>query len=280
MSQLLLSSPELTRSQFHSISDMVRGLCGINLHIGKVALVRARLNKRLRQLGLRSFDQYMDLIRDDVDGSETVAMLNALSTNLTHFFREPKHFEALRKDVIPDMLDRHEQDRRLRLWSAGCSSGEEPYSIAMTLKDAAGDLAGWDVGILATDLSTRMLQVAREGVYPSQRMRDVPPGMLMENFCVYPDRSRPCYRVRDSLRKMVHFARLNLMAPWPMKGKFDAIFCRNVMIYFDKPTQETLVRRFWDQLAPGGTLFIGHSESLTGVRHGFRYLRPTVYQKT
>jgi len=279
MSQLLLSSPELTGSQFSSISTMVKGLCGINLHVGKVALVRARLNKRLRQLGLKSFDQYMKLIRNDADGSETVAMLDALATNLTHFFREPKHFETLRKDVIDEMLARHRQDRRLRLWSAGCSSGEEPYSIAMTLKDTAGDLIGWDVGILATDLSTRMLEAARRGVYPSQRMRDVPPGLLMEHFAVDRSQSPPQYRVKDSLRRMVHFARLNLVAPWPMKGKFDVIFCRNVMIYFDKHTQEALVRRFWDQLSPGGTLFIGHSESLTGIRHRFRYLRPTVYQK-
>jgi chemotaxis protein methyltransferase CheR len=278
MAQLPLHTAELTASQFTAISQTVKELCGLNLHEGKVALVKARLNKRLHALGLTSYGQYVDHIRQDTGGTETTAMLDALATNHTYFFREPQHFEVLRRTVVPAMLARHHGDRRLRLWSAGCSSGEEPYSMAITIKEAISDLAQWDVGILATDLSTRMLQVCREGRFPADRLREMPSNLVLENFtCLGGGRRQ--YQVSDALRRMVHFARLNLMGSWPMTGQFDVIFCRNVMIYFDKPTQERLIERFWNQMVRGGMLFIGHSESLAGVRHRFRYVRPTVYEK-
>jgi chemotaxis protein methyltransferase CheR len=279
MAGSLLQTTELTDAQFATISDTVRRLCGIHLHEGKTALVKARLNKRLRALGLTGYGQYVDRIQQDAGGSEAAAMLEALSTNHTFFFREPQHFEVLRRSVIPAMLAQHRDDRCLRLWSAGCSSGEEPYSIAITLKEAITDLERWDVGILATDLSRRVLHAAREGIYPEDRLRETPPKQVMEHFTCLPDRSQRRYRVSDALRQIVHVAHLNLVEPWPMKGPFDVIFCRNVMIYFDKATQQRLIDRFWDQLARGGTLFIGHSESLAGVRHRFRYVRPTVYEK-
>jgi chemotaxis protein methyltransferase CheR len=279
MAQTLLETAELTASQFSAISETVKGLCGIHLHEGKMALVKARLNKRLRALGLTSYGQYVERIRQDAGGTEVATMLDALSTNHTYFFREPQHFEVLRRSVIPDLLDRRRRDRRLRIWSAGCSSGEEPYSIAMTLKEAVGDLGAWDVGILATDLSRRMLRMAQEGIYPEERLRETPSPRVVEHFSCLRGGSRRLYRVSDALRRMVHFAWLNLVDPWPMKGEFDVIFCRNVMIYFDKPTQARLIERFWNQMARGGTLFVGHSESLAGVRHRFRYVRPTVYEK-
>ena len=276
MTQALTAGIELTDPQFSSISRLVKGMAGINLHDGKRMLVKARLNKRLRALGMRSFDQYVDRLRADVDGSETRAMLDALSPNLTFFFREPRHFQLLAEHVVPAMLERHRTDRRLRLWSAGCSSGEEPYSIAMTLRKAIPDAAFWDIGILATDISTRVLQVAARGVYGSERLRKVHSEHVRENFH---GEDTGGYRVKESLRRMVTFARLNLMDAWPMRGKFDTIFCRNVMIYFDKPTQEALVDRFWNQLAPGGVLFVGHSESLAGIRHRFEHVQPTMYQR-
>jgi len=279
MTKLLASQAELTPSQFRSISELVKRQCGINLHDGKVALVKARLSKRLRALGLTDFGAYMDHVQGDATGSELVAMFDALSTNLTHFFREPRHFEMLRERVIPAMLERHQKDRRLRIWSAGCSSGEEPYSVAITLHDVLGGLGGWDVGILGTDLSVRMLNIAQRGVYPPDRLQTVGPRLLLDHFTCELDRGRQTHRVKEPLRRAVQFARLNLMDPWPMKGQFDAIFCRNVMIYFDKASQGELIERFWQQLAPGGTLFIGHSESLAGVRHRFRYVQPTVYEK-
>jgi len=279
MMQTTLSAAELTTTQFQSISNLVKGLCGINLHNGKMALVKARLNKRLRVLGLKDFGQYLDRVRDDADGSETRVMLDALSTNLTYFFREPRHFEIFKSSVVPALRARHKQDRRLRIWSAGCSSGEEPYSIAMILKEAVDDLPLWDVGILATDISLQMLRIAITGIYNPERLRQAPSRVIMDNFTCISEPGQGGYRINDSLRRLVHFARLNLMDPWPMKGPFDAIFCRNVMIYFDKPTQQRLIERFWRQLAPGGTLFIGHSESLAGVRHKFKYVQPTVYEK-
>ena len=171
------------------------------------------------------------------------------------------------------------KSRRLHVWSAGCSSGEEPYSIAIHLREAIPDLQAWDVKVLATDLSTAVLARAREGIYDKQRLQDVPGMLRSKHFTCIEARPERRYQVKESLRKLVHFARLNLMDPWPMRGPFEVIFCRNVMIYFDKPTQGQLVERFSELLAPGGTLFIGHSESLTGVRHQLRYVEPTVYEK-
>ncbi|MCE5327671.1 MAG: protein-glutamate O-methyltransferase CheR [Planctomycetaceae bacterium] len=275
----LLPGAELTTSQFASISQLVKELCGINLHQGKMMLVKARLSKRLRQLGLTSFGQYMDRIRDDANGGEVRAMLEALSTNLTYFFREEHHFQVLRRTAIPAMLARHKRDRRVRLWSAGCSSGEEAYSIAMTLHEVMGGCPGWDVGILGTDLSTQVLRMAMEALYTPDRLRQMGPSAILEHFTAHDCGGVRRYRLKEPLRRLVTFARLNLMDAWPMTGTFDVIFCRNVMIYFDKATQQRLIQRFWNQLCDGGLLFIGHSESLAGIEHRFGYVEPTVYQK-
>jgi chemotaxis protein methyltransferase CheR len=273
------STADLTTSQFAAISNVVKQRCGINLRDGKKALVKARLYKRVRALGLDGFGQYVEHLRTDAGGAEMAAMLDALSTNLTYFFREPRHFEVLENTAIPQIMARHAKDRRIRIWSAGCSSGEEPYSIAMIIKDAIGDPTGWDIGVLATDLSSKMLNLARKGMYELGQLQQTPLRLIQKNFTVVPDGPQRYYRVNRPLRQMVHFAHLNLMDPWPMKGPFDVIFCRNVMIYFDKPTQHQLVERLQELLAPDGVLFIGHSESLTGVPHYLRYLEPTVYQK-
>ncbi len=206
--------------------------------------------------------------------------IDSISTNLTGFFREPAHFDHLAQVVLPQIADRTAgQGRRLRIWSAGCSSGEEPYTVAIVMNEHIPDLDAWDARILATDLSTRMLARAREGTYEAHRLAEVPGGCLSRYFtCVHP-RGERVYRVNDRLRRLVCFARLNLMEAWPMQGPFDVIFCRNVMIYFDKPTQSRLVEQFWRLLAPGGVLFVGHSESLARVKHGFEYVQPTVYRK-
>ena len=272
--------PELTPTQFTAISDMVRTWSGINLHVGKMALVKSRLNRRLRTLGMNSFGEYVEHIADDAHGVEKAIMLESLATNLTHFFREPKHFEFLRDEVLPQLLVRHKDDRRVRIWSAGCSSGEEPYSIAMVLREAAAELAGWDVGILATDLSQKMIDVALDGAYAPQQLRETTPRRIHDHFTRSERHDPRRYRVKASLRQMVHFCRLNLVDRWPMKGPFDAIFCRNVMIYFDKPTQQRLIERLSDILCPGGVLFLGHAESLAGVRHRFEYVAPAIYRKT
>ncbi len=279
MSPLGTQSVDLTEAQFKQISRLVKDLCGINLHGGKKQLVRARLAKRLRQLGIPTFKQYLDYVRREGGGDELTAMLDALSTNKTSFFREPAHFDYLVETIVPRLLDRDKKDRRLRIWSAGCSSGEEPYTIAIHLFEAVPDLENWDARILATDISTKVLEAAREGIYNKHRLADVPGLLRSKYFTCIEARPERQYQVKDPLRELVRFARLNLMDPWPMRGPFEVIFCRNVMIYFDKPTQTELIERFFDILAPGGTLFIGHSESLTGVKHRFRYVQPTVYEK-
>jgi len=275
-----LLSLELSESQFNEISDLVKSLCGINLHDGKKELVKARLTKRLRKLNLCSFAEYMEYVRSDTSGAELTNMLDALSTNLTSFFRENEHFEYLAEQVFPAILDNAPRTgRRLRIWSAGCSSGEEPYSIAITVSEKIPDLRSWDAKILATDISTRMLARAARGVYDAERIKTVSPQARSRYFECIETRPDRMYRVTDALGAMVHYARLNLMNRWPMQGPFDVIFCRNVMIYFDKVTQGKLINRFYDLLAPGGTLFIGHSESLAGVKHQFRYMQPTIYQR-
>lgn len=279
MTQAMLQQPTLTEAQFRKIATLVKSRAGINLHDGKHELVKSRLTKRLRQLGLDSFDQYIERVSTDRTGAELTTMLDILSTNLTHFFRESQHFDFLKQTAVPQIMDRCRATHRIRIWSAGCSSGEEPYTLAIVLSEAVPIESGWDVRILATDLSTQVLAIAREGVYTAQRLKGTPPEAIARCFTLVETKPERTYRVKQPLRQMVHFARLNLMEAWPMQGPFDVIFCRNVMIYFDKPTQEQLVRRYFDVLAPQGYLFIGHSESLTGVQHDFDYVQPTVYQK-
>jgi len=269
-----LSPLKLKRAQFDRISHLVGQLTGINLHSGKQELVRARLAKRLRSLGLKSFDAYMEYLDHDHPEGEVVAMIEAMTTNKTSFFRESQHFGYLRRQIVPGLTH-----RKVRVWSAGCSSGEEPYSTAILLQETIQEHALWDIEILATDLSSPMLAQARKGVYGTKHLRDVPPLLISKYFTCIETRPVRRYQVVEPLRRRVHFARLNLMGEWPMRGPFDVIFCRNVMIYFDKVIQEQLVNRFWKLLKPGGHLFVGHSESLAGSLHKFRYVQPAIYVK-
>jgi chemotaxis protein methyltransferase CheR len=270
---------DLSEAEFRQISEVVYSHCGINLHDGKKALVRARIAKELRARGFRSASQYLGQIQADRSGAELASLIDALSTNLTSFFREPVHFQFLRERFLPELMERRRRGRqgRIRVWSAGCSSGQEPYSLAMTLADVLrAQLGDWDAKILATDISTIKLQEARAGIYEADDLNNVPAAMLREHF--EPLQGR--FGVKPGLRRLVAFRRLNLMErPWPFSATFDCILCRNVMIYFDHPTQEQLVGRFWDQLESGGLLFTGHSESLTGISHRFRYVQPTIYEK-
>ncbi|NLF29814.1 MAG: protein-glutamate O-methyltransferase [Planctomycetes bacterium] len=267
---------ELTDAQFSALSRLVKQVAGINLHEGKRELVKSRLNKRLRHLGLRDFNQYIEYLAADTTAGELTAMLDAISTNLTSFFRENAHFEFLASSVLPAW---GASARPLRAWSAGCSSGEEAYTLAICLQENLPKPAGRDVRILATDLSTRVLNKAAAGVYDADRLESMPAALRGRYFTPVLRDGQRCFQVSDGIRRMVTFGRLNLMEAWPMRGPFDLIFCRNVMIYFDKATQGALVNRFHDLLASGGLLFIGHSESLTGIQHRFRYVQPTVYRK-
>jgi chemotaxis protein methyltransferase CheR len=273
----------LTERDFRKISKLVYEHCGINLHVGKKELIRARLAKRLRHGNFKTFSEYMKHVFDDKTGKEFSVLIDSLSTNLTSFFREVQHFEFLRNKFIPSLMEKKAQKSnfRIRTWSAGCSSGEEPYSIAITLLDAVEGRGRWDIKILGTDISTSVLEVAKMGVYDKQRVNPVSP-MQRQKYLVSTQKNKQSvFEVSKSLRDVVIFKYLNLMQDWPINpaGGVDFIFCRNVMIYFDKPTQENLVNRFWNVLAPGGVLFTGHSESLTGIKHKFKYIQPTIYMK-
>jgi chemotaxis protein methyltransferase CheR len=266
---------ELNHHQFQEISRLVYQQCGINLKSGKEALVRARLTKRLRALHMSSVEAYMHLIGSQQGQHEIQTLIDVMTTNKTSFFREAAHFDYLAEVILPN-LDQH----RLRLWSAACSSGEEPYTLAMVLREAFASVDQKDVLILATDISHRMIEIAQDGIYSQERLAGVPRAMVSKYFQREASSSgAPRFHVKSSLRQLVRLAPLNLMQSWPMKGPFDVIFCRNVMIYFDRPTQQTLISRFHDLLAPGGYLFVGHSEGLSGIRHAFQYMQPAIYRK-
>ena len=281
MTGLALQEIVLGERDFRLISDLVYEHCGINLHDGKKELVRARLAKRLREGRFQNFPDYIQYVLDDPTGREFSILVDSLSTNLTKFFREEQHFEYMRSQLLPHILESKQarRDLRIRGWSAGCSTGEEPYSIAITLLEAIQGKGRWDAKVLATDVSTRVLEQAQEGVYEKERIEPIPLPLRNKYLNRMRDGHRDLYEVASSLRSVVIFHYLNLMQDWPIKGPLDFIFCRNVMIYFDKPTQGRLINRFYDLLASGGVLFTGHSESLTGIEHRFRYVQPTIYTK-
>ena len=268
LSSLAFADHELTSAQFSRVAALLYEHCGIAMRPGKEGLVRARLAKRMRKLSIPDFAEYLELVGDNPAHAEFGEMVDALTTNKTSFLRERSHFDYLRETVIPSL------GNTARIWSAGCSSGEEAYTLAMLLLDSNVPGTARDVRILATDISQRMLTAARTATYSADLMVDVPAEWQRRYWTRGADNS---YVATPAVRALVKFASLNLMEHWPMRGPFDAIFCRNVMIYFDKQTQQRLVERFWTLLRPGGHLFVGHSESLTGTSHRFRYVQPAVY---
>lgn len=265
---------ELSHAQFEEVRQIVYQKCGINLTPGKEELVKSRLTKRLQVLALNNFAEYLQFVKQDTSGTELAQMLDVLTTNKTYFYRESAHFDYLCQEILP-----HLRQPKLRIWSAGCSSGEEPYTIALLLREHLKNIDQYDVRILATDLSMRVLETAQKAIYSADTLSELPPTLLQKYFTLAPGAAGRTYCVNDNVRKLVKFARLNLLAEWPMKGPFDVIFCRNVMIYFDLVTRQRLVQRYWQLLAPGGRLFIGHSESLNGINHQFRYIQPAAYVK-
>ncbi len=271
--------PELSDRDFHNFCQLVYQHAGIHLSPQKKELVRARLSKILRLRGLSEFQDYYELVRRDQSGVELVQLLDAISTNQTAFWREPGHFVFLGQEVLPAWRSRNRQGRRWRLWSAGCSSGEEAYSLAMVLLDglSAAELTG--VKILATDLNTQVLAQAQRGIYPLARLEPLPVEWRRRFFQKGVNQWEGYVRVKPEIRSLVQFRRLNFMEPFQFGENFDIIFCRNVMIYFDKNTQAELVHKFYQCLNPGGYLFIGHSESLCSITHNFNYVKPTIYRK-
>ncbi|MBN2321137.1 MAG: protein-glutamate O-methyltransferase CheR [Acidobacteria bacterium] len=266
----------LKQRVFQEIGQIVYKACGIRLVHGKEELVRSRLLKRLRALGLPNFEVYMHYVKDKKNEQELKVMIESLTTNKTSFFRENPHFEYMRTSILPGLIAR---GSGVRIWSAGCSSGEEPYSIAILLDEEWPCLNRSDLRILATDISTPILEKARKGEYEKELLMGIPAYFREKYFSRILSAPVPTFRINDSIKKMVRFANLNLMAPWPMKGSFDLIFCRNVMIYFDHATQQELVRRFYDILVPGGYLMVGHSESLIASDCDLKYIRPATYMR-
>ncbi|MCG8408452.1 MAG: hypothetical protein MI923_24895 [Phycisphaerales bacterium] len=206
-----------------------------------------------------------------------IQLLNMISTNLTYFFRESKHFELLRTTLLPKLIRAKQKrgERRIRFWSAACSTGEEVYSLLITVLPFLDPVGSWDFKLLGSDISTQVLAKAKEGRYDKTQIQGIDPHKIPDYF----SRQNHSLVVRADLKGLVRFARLNLLEPFPFKGLFEIIFCRNVMIYFDRSTREQIVRKFHQYLVPGGYLFIGHSENLTGLDHQFSYIGPAVYRK-
>ncbi|MBI5435156.1 MAG: protein-glutamate O-methyltransferase [Planctomycetes bacterium] len=283
-SHALFGVIEITPTEYTAFRDYIYERCGISLGDQKQILLQNRLNRRLRSLGLSSFMQYLKLLEDgDPGGSELDLFLNAVTTNKTDFFREQHHFDFLRERWLPAKQAAAAQsgDRRLRVWSAGCSSGEEPYSIAITLLDALGaDAARWPIAIHATDLNSDVLRRAANAIYADERVTDVPQSILKRHFLRGTGDKQGLVRVKQATRSLVTFQRLNFMdGAWGVPAPFDVIFCRNAMIYFDQPTQQTLVGRFLEHLAPGGHLIIGHSESIHGRADELVHEGKTIYRR-
>ncbi|NBW07636.1 MAG: chemotaxis protein [Caulobacteraceae bacterium] len=253
-----------TAEDFRHIAQILHSHAGIALNEGKAALVYSRLAKRLRTLGLRSFRDYCALIQDASGVDERQAMTAALTTNVTRFYREPHHFDHLRDEVMPMLAARARSGGRVRLWSAACSNGQEPYSMAMTVLSVLPEANELDFRILATDIDPNMVADGIAGVYPEEALDPAPPALRNKFFEKAPSQGRNMLSATQPLRDLISFKELNLIGDWPMRGKFDVIFCRNVVIYFDDATQERVWKRFTPLMNPGATLYIGHSERVSG----------------
>ncbi len=266
-----------TARDFDAVRELLYQHAGISLNDGKSDLVYGRLARRLRELGFGAFAEYLAYLRSPRGEAEMVEFINALTTNLTGFFREPHHFDYLARTVLPEVTRSHAGDRRIRFWSAGCSTGEEAYSMAMVVREALPCLRAWDLKLLATDLDSSVVAKAERGCYAAQCVAGL--SRSRTGKWIRPlagDR----VQVDAALRDLITFKQLNLIHEWPMRGPFDLIFCRNVVIYFDRETQQRLFARYADILRDGGYLFLGHSESMLNLCSRFEPVAQTVYRKT
>jgi len=270
---------DLSDKEFQLFKELIYRETGINMSDKKKKLIVARLSKRLRVLELDSFTEYYHYLKESPDSdNEIVNLINRVTTNKTDFFREKHHFDFLQKELFPQIIvdSKSTGNRKLRIWSAGCSSGEEPYTLGMVVAESFKAERGWDIKILATDLDTEILQRAIAGIYPTQLITPVPNEYLAKYFI----RTGELYEVNSFIKSMISFRKLNLMdETFPMKNPFDIIFCRNVIIYFDTETKDNLLTKYHKHLKSKGHMFIGHSESLMHMKDKFRYLKHTIYQK-
>jgi chemotaxis protein methyltransferase CheR len=266
---------ELKRKEFAAVCALAREQFGIVLGAGKEQLVAARVGKLMRQLGYPTFREYYEHLQADGTGEDVARLIDALATNHTSFFREQAHFDFLLQHVFPEW----DGSRPMRIWSAASSTGEEPYTIAVIAREYFGSMGKSLPSILASDISRQVLATAREGTYQADRLQGVMAPWLRKHLLRGEGRWKGWYRMRAEVMAMVEFRRINLIEPFPDLGRFALIFCRNVMIYFGRSTQEQLVNRLASCLEPGGYLFVGHSETLTGVQHGLQHVRPAIYRK-
>lgn len=266
---------ELSTSEFDTLRELVQKLTGIHLSECKREMIYRRLAKRLDQLDLNSFTEYCQLLKSG-DTAEIEDFANAVTTNLTYFFREAHHFEYVQNTLLPEQIASN-RERRLRIWSAGCSSGEESYTLAILLQECLPNPAGWDVKILATDLDSNTLNKAKAGVYQAEQIERIPNGWADRWLTQRSDSDQ--FTVDAKLRDMIYFRHHNLMGEWPMRKRFDIIFCRNVIIYFDNDTQRKLFDRFAMLQQPEDHLFIGHSENLNRVSESYRLIGQTIYKR-
>ena len=273
-----LRREELNEQEFDFLRRLIYDYAGIVIADNKRSMVQGRISRRMRELGVRDVGEYIDYVRSAPE-IERDGLASVLTTNVTAFFREPHHFDYLRSEFIPAWLARQFGRPRFRAWSAGCSSGEEPYSIGITVLEALAKLPGADVRILATDLDSAMVRAARDGIYHLSRSSGLGEAMLKKWFMRGAGAQSGLIRVRSQLRDAVRVMPLNLLEAWPMKSQFDVIFCRNVFIYFDKAVKVRILSGFADRLQPGGLLFIGHSETLHGLSDQFELLGQTIYRK-
>lgn len=271
---------DITDKEFKLISGLVYDKFGINLTEKKRSLVVGRLNKLIKNLGLKSFNEYYELVINDNTNASLLSLVDRISTNHTFFYRENSHFEYLKDKVLPEITKKIKDkgSRDLRIWCAGCATGEEAYTISMILNEFFGNMMfEWDVGMLATDISVSSLEKAQNGMYSFDKIQNLPISYKQKYLEKREDWN---YIVKDKLKSIILFKRLNLInEDFPFKNKFHIIFCRNVMIYFDKETKDNLVNRFYRYMFDGGYLFVGHSESLDRKVCPFEYLRPAIYKK-
>jgi len=266
--------------EFKRLAEFIYSECGIKLPPAKKTMLEARLHKRLRVLGMDSYSAYCDyLFTQSGMDNELICLIDTVTTNTTEFFREPKHFDILVQKVLPDYLRRHSISEPLRLWSAGCSSGEEPYTLAMVLSEYARQNQGFRFSILATDISTQVLERAMRATYPDEKLSNVSMEYKKRYMLRGKNRCTGLIRFNQEVRSHITFQRLNFMEEFSFDKPRHIIFCRNVIIYFDRKTQENLLSRFCNSLEPGGNLFIGHSESITGMDLPLTPVAPTVYRK-
>jgi chemotaxis protein methyltransferase CheR len=266
-----------TRSDFDRVRRIVYAHAGIALADSKQNLIYNRLSRRLRVLGFDNFDAYLSYVEGAGHDEEFTHLINAITTNLTFFFREIHHFEFLEQTLFPQLMKLNAESRKVRIWSAGCSTGEEPYSLAIVAKECFPD--NWDVKIHASDLDTNVIETAKAGIYSIDALKGVSTERVKSWFLRGSGANAGMVKVKPALQSIIQFQQVNLMNDWPWREPFDIIFCRNVVIYFDKPTQQKLFIRYHQLLKEGGHLFIGHSESLYKVSEQFKLLGKTIYQK-